>query len=81
MRLRISLSAALLTVGTSALAFHTIDYGGEPARWPDARCTMYHDPSWSASPGLVSELKSAPSAKPWSTRTAKSHGPIESIVR
>jgi hypothetical protein len=63
MRRRLSFVLTLALVGTSALAFDTIDFNGEPARWPDARCTMYHDPAWSGYPSFISELRAAMS--PW----------------
>lgn len=63
MSVRHSLTGTLVLVASTALAFSTIDYNGAPAVWANARCTMYHDPSWSAFPSYVSELKAA--MGPW----------------
>ncbi len=63
MRRRVRAPVALALMGATAMAFTTIDFGSEPARWANAECRVYYDPSWSAFPSYVSELSAAMS--PW----------------
>lgn len=64
MRRAVALAAAITLSASAALAFTTIDYGGAPAKWANARCTMYHDPGWVSYPAFIGELQAA--LGPWS---------------
>ncbi len=64
MRRRAVSVTTLAIAAATAMAFNTIDYGGAPAKWPNARATVYHDPSWTGFPSYVSELRAAMSV--WS---------------
>lgn len=65
MRLRILLMTSFVLLGSSALAYTLLPNSGEVKRWPNARATIYHDPQWSQTPTLISELQNAMSE--WSS--------------